>query len=119
MLTDSVTARDQACQDSYDTNSPQQLLRTYPVEPTRFAKRAEADCTYFRSYPFVLFPRRAFTLQLIWHDFCAAYISPGPNRRPLLASETTPRVLWILEFRWDLSRHHHSDRRVLDTGKLR
>ncbi len=99
----------------YYTNKSNNTLRmTYPVESYSVAKRAEFGF-YFRSYP--LFFPQGVTFNVVWHEFFDDYISAGTAA--LGAADNTTRVLWILDSAGIYPGIINSDRKVLDTGKLR
>jgi len=87
---------------------------TYPVESYSVTKTAEFGF-YFRSYP--LFFHRGVTFNVICTNSLTTNISAG--NRCLGAADNTTRVLWVLDSAGIYPGIVSSDRKVLDTGKLR
>lgn len=116
VFTDSATAEkiNQAMIQYYTNKSNNTLRMTYPVESYSLTKTAEFGF-YFRSYP--LFYPQGVTFNVIWHEFFDDYISAGTAA--LGASDNTTRVLWVLDAAGIYPGIVSSDRKVLDTGKLR
>lgn len=121
-FTDSVTAEkiNQAMMVYYVAKSNNTFRTTLDVSGAspgaRFSETKKAEFGfYFRSYP-LSFPQ-GVTFNVIWHEFFDDYIAAGTAA--LGASDNTTRVLWVLDSAGIYPGLISSDRKVLDTGKLK